>query len=240
MKPSFFIDCFAENGLHRNAACTVVAIDVIRATSVAITAAANGWRCFPVSSLPEAQRLAGRFSNALLMGELAGETPASFEMNNSPAELAMRSDRNRPIVLLSSNGTKLIAEARSSDITYLACLRNFRAAAHQLAGRHEQIAIIGAGSRGEFREEDQMCCAWIADGLMESGFVPEDATTRQLITRWRGAPANAFLASRSVDYLRRSGQLRDLTFTLRHFGDVDTVNKLNANEVTSIAVAAEV
>jgi len=42
MKPSFFIDCFAENGLHRNAACTVVAIDVIRATSLAITAAANG------------------------------------------------------------------------------------------------------------------------------------------------------------------------------------------------------
>ena len=131
-------------------------------------------------------------------------------------------------------------EIGHSDAAYVACFRNHRATIDYLAANHRSVVLIGAGTRGEFREEDQMCCAWIADGLMESGFVPEDATTRQLVTRWRGAPANAFLASRSVDYLRRSGQLRDLTFILRHFGDVDTVYKLNANEVTSIAVAAEV
>ena len=28
-----------------------------------------------------------------------------------------------------------------------------------------RVAVIGAGSKGEFREEDQICCAWIAAGL---------------------------------------------------------------------------
>ncbi len=234
MKPSFFIDCFAENGLHRNAACTVVAIDVIRATSVAITAAANGWRCFPVSSLPEAQRLAGRFSNALLMGELAGETPASFEMNNSPAELEARTDSYRPIVLLSSNGTKLIAESKATAVTYLACLRNFRAAAHQLMDTHERVAIIGAGSRGEFREEDQMCCAWIGELLLQHGYVAENSKTVEMVSKWSGAPASALISSKSVDYLRRTGQLHDLEYIVNHIDDLRSAYVMDGDEVIEV------
>jgi len=48
-----------------------------------------------------------------------------FEVNNSPAEIAMRTDIERPLVLLSSAGTKLIHAARENDVTYLACFRNY-------------------------------------------------------------------------------------------------------------------
>ena len=234
MKPSIVIDCFAESGLRYRSGYAVVAVDVIRATTVAITAVASGWRCFPVASIEEATAVASGLRNPLLMGELSGDMPDSFEMNNSPAELAMRSDRHRPIVLLSSNGTKLIAEARSSDITYLACLRNFRAAAHQLAGRHEQIAIIGAGSRGEFREEDQMCCAWIGELLMKAGYIPENSATAEMIAKWSGAPASAFIPSKSVDYLRRTQQLDDLDYILEHVDDLRSTYVMEDGEVIAM------
>jgi 2-phosphosulfolactate phosphatase len=85
-----------------------------------------------------------------------------------------------------------------------------------------------------------MCCAWIADGLIESGFVAQDALTSQLVERWRGAPQDAFMMSRSVDYLRRSNQLRDLDFILSHFDDIDRTCKVGANTVSCVAEAAEV
>lgn len=234
MKPTFLIDCFAENGLNCGTEYAVVAIDVIRATTVAITAAANGWRCFPVSSLEAAQQAAARCPNPLLMGELAGEMPDWFEMNNSPAELEARTDRHRPIVLLSSNGTKLIADAKSRAVTYLASLQNFRAAAHELVGKHERIAIIGAGSRGEFREEDQMCCAWIGEILLQHGYLPKDRSTAEMISKWSGAPASAFISSKSVDYLRRTDQLQDLDYILAHVDDLRFAYVMDAGEVIEL------
>jgi len=76
--------------------------------------------------------------------------------------------------------------------------------------------------------------------LIESGFVPDNASTEELVERWRGAPKDGFLKSRSVDYLRRSGQLHDLEFILSHFDDIDTACKLSNDEISSIKVAAEV
>ena len=46
--------------------------------------------------------------------------------------------------------------------------------------------------------------------------------------------------SPSVDYLQRSGQLRDLDFILSHFDDVDTPGKVSANGDTTLAVATAV
>ena len=231
MKPSFVIDCFAEHGLRYRAGYAVIAVDVIRATTVAITAVAARWRCFPVATLDQAVELASTMRNPLLMGELSGDMPECFEMNNSPAELACRADNHRPVVLLSSNGTKLIAEAAASDLIYLACLRNFRAAARYVAGKHERIAIIGAGSRGEFREEDAMCCAWIGELLASQGYAPEDAATAEVIAKWSGAPASGFIGSKSVDYLRRTNQLQDLDYVLEHVDDLNAAYAMDRGEL---------
>jgi 2-phosphosulfolactate phosphatase len=163
--------------------------------------------------------------------------PAGFELPNSPAQLAACSDASRPLVLLSSTGTRLMYRIRHSDSAYLACFRNYSATIAHLANNHEAVTLIGAGSHGEFREEDQMCCAWIADGLIQSGFAPEDDTTLRLARRWRSAPRDAFLTSQSVAYLQRSGQLRDLDFILSHFDDVSMPGKVSAHGDTTLAVA---
>jgi 2-phosphosulfolactate phosphatase len=231
------ISCFVD-GLHEDTSDrALVAVDVIRATTTAVTAISTGRECHLVPTLQAAFETASRLPNALLTGEQAGETPAGFELTNSPAQLAARTDTSRPLVLLSSTGTRLMCAIGHSDSAYLACFRNYSATIDHLASNHRAVSLIGAGTRGDFREEDQMCCAWIADRLMQSGFAPEDDITLRLAERWRGAPHDAFRMSKSVAYLKRSGQLRDLDFILSHFDDVDTPGRVSANRDTTFAVA---
>ena len=168
--------------------------------------------------------------NPLLVGEVHGVRPDGFDLNNSPAELTLHQDYSRPVVLLSSSGTKLIHEAAGCEAIYLACFRNHSAVAAYLAGRYAKIALIGAGSLGQFREEDEMCCAWMATQLMHAGYHAEDERTAEVATRWAGAPAVECLVSESAQYLKRTGQLKDLDFVLDHVDDLDAVIKVEGGE----------
>jgi 2-phosphosulfolactate phosphatase len=110
------------------------------------------------------------FENPLLAGDSNTEKPVVFEMENSPAQLADRSDTHRPLVLVSSSGTKVIHEAAGCEAIYLGCFRNHSVLAGYLTQRHPRVAVIGAGSKGEFREEDQICCPCIAPSLSRRGY----------------------------------------------------------------------
>ncbi|HEY3359857.1 MAG TPA: 2-phosphosulfolactate phosphatase [Polyangia bacterium] len=237
--PRFVIDFLPEAAKKYCAEHAIVAVDVIRATTTACTAVAIGWRCFPTPSLEAAVPLAARLTNPLLAGELGGNMPYGFDMTNSPAEIAARTDLTRPMILLSTAGTQLLHEGRAAPAVYAACMRNVTAQARHLVGRHEQIALIGAGSRGEFREEDQYCCARIGAGLMDAGYEPEDDDTRAAVERWRGQPPTAFLVSNSVRYLERTNQLHDLDFVLEHIDDLMAVFVMKDGELVMRPVQGE-
>jgi 2-phosphosulfolactate phosphatase len=219
MQRHVVIDSFPESASDYGRDWAIVAVDVIRATTSAVTIAAKGGRCFPVASLDAARDLAATLEEPLLAGEVNGEIAPGFEINNSPAELSRRDLCDRPVVLLSSSGTRLIYEARRAGCVYLASFRNFRHTARTLAGRCPRIAVIGAGTRGEFREEDQMCCAWIADLLIADGY-SRDKQTEEIVERWKDMPPKQARYGRSADYLRRSNQLQDLEFILSHINDL--------------------
>ena len=240
MRNSVVIGCFREDAEIYRDGYAVVAIDVIRATTTAITAVAAGRRCFPVPSVEAALLLQRQLPNSLLAGEISGDIPQEFELNNSPAEIASRMDFDRPLVLLSSSGTKLICAARRCNFAYLACFRNCASLSQYLIDRHSRVALIGAGTRGEFREEDQICCAWLARELIEVGYEPEDDRTSLIVDRWSTATVRACLCSKSVDYLRRSGQTRDLDFTLEHVNDLPQVFMMRNGEVAIVATPVAV
>jgi 2-phosphosulfolactate phosphatase len=225
------IDFLAESAQRYRAGWAIVAIDVIRATTTAVTAAATGRRCIPAHDVEAALSIATRFSNALLAGESDGAMPPSFEMDNSPALLAARTDTHRPLVLVSSSGTRVIHAANGCDAVYLACFRSYSGLAAHLAQNHDRVALIGAGTKGEFREEDQICCAWIAAALLSRGYLPGNAQTIEIVGRWGNAPPTACLCSRSVDFLKRTGQLRDLDFILAHIDDLPQVFEMRDGEV---------
>jgi 2-phosphosulfolactate phosphatase len=184
--------------------------------------------------------MARQFRNPLLAGEINGLKPRGFHMNNSPAELAGIHDVSRPLILLSSSGTKLIANAFGSDTLYLACFRNAAATADRLIQeRYSKVALLGAGSRGEFREEDQMGCAWIAASLERAGYIPEDVASAQIVHQWGEAPVSACLISKSVDYLRRTNQIEDLRFILDRVNDLQEPFTLDAHGPVTAIPAGE-
>ena len=228
------IDCFPESARKYRKGYAVVAVDVIRATTSAITVAAGGGRCLPAPSVEAAFKLRSKLKGSLLAGEIGGDLAPGFEMNNSPAELARLDLAGRPVILLSSSGTRLISEAKECEALHLACFRNYGSVARHLADLHQRVAVIGAGSRGEFREEDQMCCAWIARDLAEMGYAPADRMTLDLIKRWATESPEAALTSKSAVYLRRSGQTRDLEFILTHVNDLRSAYEVRGEEVVAL------
>src|ERR1700730_16260351 len=125
MQRTVAIGCYQNGWARYQHGYSIVAIDVIRATTMAITAVALGRRCYPVTSVQHALALARQLKDPVLAGELGGNMPFGFDMSNSPAELAARMDIERPLILLSSSGTQLIAESRDADAVYLSCLRNY-------------------------------------------------------------------------------------------------------------------
>lgn len=225
-------DSYPDAAARRLPRHALVAVDVIRSTTTAVTAVATGRRCFPVTSIEAARRVAAAVPDALLVGELGGAMPEGFHLNNSPADLAAHDDC-RPVVLLSSNGTRLMYEMRQSNPAFVACFRNTSATIRQVAQCGLPAVVIGATTRGHFREEDQMCCAWIASGLAGHGYVPADGETAHLVGAWKDASPRDFLGSPSVEYLRRTDQLRDLDFILEHFDDVGFACRVAGEQVLS-------
>jgi 2-phosphosulfolactate phosphatase len=104
MNGTVVIDSFPEGVGNYPREFAIVAIDVIRATTTAVTGVSMGRRCFPVDSLEAALELASKLHDPLLVGELGGDVPSGFDMNNSPVELALRIDISRPMILLSTSG----------------------------------------------------------------------------------------------------------------------------------------
>lgn len=230
MDKRFTIACAPAPPDCAGARDATVVVDVLRATTTAVTAVACGRRVFPAASLNDAMALAAGLDEPLLAGELGGVMPAGFDMQNSPVAVTEAAGGG-PLVLLSTSGTPLLCAAAAGGSAYAACLRNAGAQARALIEGHDGALLLGADSRGEFRAEDQLCCAWIARRLLEAGWVPDGEPTSAVAERWAAAPAEAFLGSRSSAYLRESGQERDLEFVLGHVDDLERVYAMRDGEL---------
>ena len=237
MRKTVVIDCFPESVQNYKNGYAIVAIDVIRATTTAVTGVALGRRCFPAPTLEAAVPLAARLRNPLLVGELGGRMPYGFDINNSPVELEARTDIHRPMLLLSTSGTRLICAAAAGQVMYVACLRNYSAQIAYLVAHHPAVAVIGAGSRGAFRAEDQLCCAWIAAGLLAAGYEPQNERTLALVEWWATMPLDAIVDGASAKYLRNTGQSGDLEFILTHVDDLDAVYRFERGHVVQLTTA---
>jgi phosphosulfolactate phosphohydrolase-like enzyme len=184
-----------------------------------------------------AVRLAADLDRPILAGELGGVQPYGFDMQNSPCEMQDMQDSLQPIILLSTSGTRLMMEAADRGVCYAACLRNASAQARHLAQAGADAVILGADSRGEFRDEDRVCAARIARVLVEAGYSTADRLTAEVLERWGTASDDAFLQGRSAKYLRDTAQEHDLEFVLEHIDDLSSVYAVEGGEMRQLATA---
>lgn len=220
MRRSFTIDYLPECMHRYGPEYAVVAVDVFRATTTAVTAVALGRRCYPVPTIEAAVELAAKIPEGLLAGELGGTIPYGFDLDNSPVPLSGLPETSRPLILLSTSGTRVICGGVPGQVMYAASLRNVSAQVERLVAHDPRVALIGAGARGEFRSEDALCCARIGAQLMDHGYVPEDEATTAVIDRWAEAATEVIVDGPSADYLRDTGRTEDIRFVLQHVDDL--------------------
>ncbi|HEX3299865.1 MAG TPA: 2-phosphosulfolactate phosphatase [Actinomycetota bacterium] len=198
------------------AADAYVVVDVIRASTTAVTAGLQGRDCYLVRSVEEARLVAATLSAPLLAGEVHGDQPADFDLQNSPTELSARSDVDRPVILLTSSGSPTMCRAGERAPTWIGSLRNVGPTADALR-EVDEVAILAA-SPDELRIEDAICAARLA---LAFGLDGADDETLRVVHAYGERDLDQIRTGTSAGYLRRSGQMADLEFILRHVDDVD-------------------
>ncbi|MDR2655874.1 MAG: 2-phosphosulfolactate phosphatase [Oscillospiraceae bacterium] len=138
-----------------------IVIDVLRATSVIISALANGAECVtPCKTVEEARALAlsGR-SGKILGGERRADKIPGFDCGNSPLEYTRERVGGKEIILTSSNGTKAVKAAAKADRLYIMALLNHSAVAEKVLSEGKDAVLVCAGTDGEFSLEDALCAS---------------------------------------------------------------------------------
>lgn len=193
----------------------VVAIDVLRATTTAVTALSHGASGVQPVAEPEEGRavLAALGEGAgLLCGERHGRPLPGFVLGNSPAEYQPEAVGGKLIILTTTNGTRLLALCREAREVVLGALANAGAIARWLAGRPERVVIACAGRVGGFSLEDTVCAGLIVHRLGR-GWQPtaRAAAALGLYGLYRDGLGRALAESPHGRYLSDIGLAADLT-----------------------------
>ncbi|MFQ5606584.1 MAG: 2-phosphosulfolactate phosphatase [Candidatus Zixiibacteriota bacterium] len=148
----------------------VVAIDVLRASSTMVTALANGARgIVPVSEPSQAVEVRAKLGteNALLGGERNCVKIENFDLGASPLEYSPGVVTGKTIAMSTTNGTRLFTMFRYSGAVWVGCFLNLGAICKAVAGDGADVALLCAGSDGDFSTEDTLCAGAVIDGLAD-------------------------------------------------------------------------
>jgi phosphosulfolactate phosphohydrolase-like enzyme len=228
-KRTLTIDSFPDSAFRNLEADAIVCVDVMLTTTLLVTAVAQGRRTLLAATEDEARRLAAGLPCACLAGGREDGPKGDFDLPDSPTAL-LRQPLASPLVVFAPPGTELIANAADAATVLVASFRNLTATAERLFDC-EEVALLGAGCREEFRCEDQMATAWIGQRLLAAGFEPGDRRTAALIQRWAGIDPALAGWGNSAEALRRAGRTEDLEFVLGHVDDVDVACRYRDGEL---------
>ncbi len=134
---------------------TAVVVDILRATSVMVTALEQGAaEVVAFAEIDQARGFAARtLPRPLLCGERFCKPIAGFDMGNSPADYTKAEVSGRTLAMTTTNGTRALAVASAARRVLVGSFLNLSALATSL--RYEnQIVIVCAGTDGEETEED--------------------------------------------------------------------------------------
>ncbi|WP_221089057.1 2-phosphosulfolactate phosphatase [Deinococcus aquaedulcis] len=198
----------------------VVVIDVLRATTTAVTYLERGADALLLTATPEVALAlrdgAPEGSPYLLGGERGGLPIPGFDFGNSPAEAAGQNFTGKTVVMNTTNGTGAAhTAARTGKHIFLAALTNAHAAARRArATATEEIAIVCAGTDSHVGLEDVYAAGVLAEYLLAMGeFTVDDGARIALTVRRNGGnPLEALSSSGHGQHLSRLGLGEDVRF----------------------------
>lgn len=143
---------------------TAIVIDALRATSVIVTALANGAAAVAAAeTVAGAKQMAGE--KDLLAGERQCRRIPGFHLGNSPAEFTRGTVGGRRVVMTTTNGTRGIQKAGKAAGVLAGSFLNASACARAAVMLKRDIFIVCAGTKDEFALEDGLCAGLIASAI---------------------------------------------------------------------------
>lgn len=201
----------------------VVVVDILRATSVMVTALAHGVaRIHPVAELSECAAL-GQQHGYLTAAERDGRQAAGFDLGNSPFSYQLPAVRGRELAMTTTNGTLAIQRALAQGARHLAAgaFLNLRAVAAWVRAHPGPALVVCAGWKGAVNLEDTLFAGALARELAIHGYVA--ASDAALLARhaWAAAAPDPLAFLQESSHVRRLAAVdaslaRDVAFCLEH------------------------
>jgi len=143
-----------------------IVIDVLRATTVMVTALKNGARdVVPVLSAEEAFKIQSNNPDGVILG---GERDAlridGFDYGNSPLDYTADVVEGKSLVMTTSNGTRAIKGSVAADKVLIASFINAKAIEDSIK-EEENVVFVCSGSNDLFTIEDSLCAGMLISKL---------------------------------------------------------------------------
>ncbi len=198
----------------------VIVIDVLRASSVMITALANGAKAFiPVRTVKEAVEKAELLSNdeILLCGERDTKIIDGFHLGNSPQTYTRDQVEDKTLIFTTSNGTKALNQLQEATEIYIGSFLNMKALVHRFL-EIEDVVLVCSGTNNNFSMDDAMCAALFMEEITKKKTVKLSDFSITLLKAFQRDKGNLPLLLKDcyhLNLLKRNGFGDDVAYCLQ-------------------------
>ncbi len=203
----------------------IVTVDVLRATSTIIIAMEMGAdKVIVCSKIEDALKIKNN-DKQILVGERQAVIVEGFDYTNSPFDLSKVNLKEKEVILTTSTGTRLIINCQSAANVLIGSTLNSQAVAKKMLEIGGDWVIIGSGSHGEFRDEDKVGCALIANELLKLDQYKYSCSeeTMAFIQTYSRNIQNYIENSTSSTKLRKLGRNCDIDFVINQINNYKIV-----------------
>lgn len=188
----------------------VVVIDVLRATSVMLTAMKNKAKEIrPFKEVDELISYTKEMKGILRCGERKGVRIEGFDLGNSPQEYTEEVVQGKIICMTTSNGTNALVNSSHGKKILIGSYLNMDALSKKINEIGEDLVIVCAGTDGEFSLDDSLCAGEIIKRLNYKT-LSDSARAMYMIASTSGTLKDKLKATRHYNFLQQLGETKDL------------------------------